>query len=150
MKRSEKQIQASRLNGAKSRGPVTEEGRRNSRRAAWRQNILARSVVLPCESRERFNELYNSLMAEIQPSTPTETLLVSRMTVAQWRQMRLWSLEKSILASESGSFPERASLYETRYDRQFDRALATIDRRRSQQKRLDPTTGSKQSAPQLP
>jgi hypothetical protein len=131
MKRSQKQIEASRINGAKSRGPVTEEGRLNSRRGSWRQHILARTVVLDGESRERFNELHQSLISELQPATPIENLLVSRMAVAQWRQLRLWSLEKAATEADPGSLPDRASVFETRYDRQFDRALATIERRRT-------------------
>jgi hypothetical protein len=146
MKRSQKQIDASRLNGAKSHGPVTEEGRLNARRGSWRQHILARTVVLDGESRDRFNELHQSLISEIQPATAIENLLVSRMAVAQWRQLRLWSLEKSTVDAEPGALLERASIFETRYDRQFDRALATIERRRHAKMRTEPTTPTKQEA----
>ena len=123
MSRSQKQIEASRINGAKSRGPVTEEGKRNSARANWQRGILARTVVLESESRDRFNQLYDSLVAEIQPVTAIETLLVQKMAVAQWRQMRLWSNEKA--NPEDGP-----NLWETRFDRQFDRALSTFERLR--------------------
>lgn len=144
MKRSQKQIEASRLNGAKSRGPVTPEGRLAAANSSWRKNLLARSVVLPGESHERFNELHNSLLSEIEPNTPIETLLVNRMVVSQWRQMRLWGMEKSAIEADPTGLPERASIFETRYDRQFDRALATIERRRGLKAKVEPATYSKQ------
>jgi hypothetical protein len=136
--RSEKQIEASRLNGAKSRGPVTPEGKRNSANTNWCRGMLARSVVLDGESRTRFDELHRSLTEELQPVTAIETMLVQKMVVAQWRQMRLWTMEKAGMEKDSANF-ERSSLFESRYDRQFDRALATLERlreknpRRSQQ-----------------
>jgi hypothetical protein len=145
MKRSQKQIEASRLNGAKSRGPVTPAGRLASTGSNWRRHLLARAIVLPNESRERFTELENSLLAEIQPSTPIEMLLVNRMVVSQWRQMRLWGNEKSSIAADPTGLPERASIFETRYDRQFDRALAAIERRRGLKTKVEPATRSKQT-----
>jgi hypothetical protein len=145
MKRSPKQIEASRLNGAKSRGPVTIEGRLAASNSNWRRHLLARAIVLPNESRERFTELENSLLAEIRPKTPVEMLLVNRMVVSQWRQMRLWGMERSSIAADPSGLPERASIFETRYDRQFDRALATIERRRGLKNKVGPATRSKQT-----
>jgi hypothetical protein len=129
--RSSKQIEASRLNGAKSHGPVTEEGKRNSARSNWQRGLLARTVVLESESRDRFTRLYDSLVEEIQPNTTIETLLVQKMAVAQWRQMRLWGIEKSDPA-------EGPSIWEARFDRQFDRALGTFERLRHLKKSVEP------------
>src|SRR5260370_30019669 len=70
--RSEKQIQASRLNGAKSRGPVTAEGRFNSAHPNLRKHMLANSVLAKGESRLLFNEFHQSLIAELQPATPLQ------------------------------------------------------------------------------
>jgi len=131
---SEKQIQAARINGAKSRGPVTALGRLNSASKSWKHGIVARTVVLDCESRDRFNTLFRSLIDELQPVTVIEEMLVQKMAVAQWRQMRLWNLEKNSIEGQKldlEALGARTSVYETRYDRQFDRAMATLERRRA-------------------
>ncbi len=95
--RTERQIEVSRANGAKSRGPVTPEGKRNSSRNSTRHGMLAESVVLEGESQERFLELLAEIDGELQPETPVEHALVQKMAVAQWRQFRLWTLEKTAI-----------------------------------------------------
>jgi hypothetical protein len=95
--RTERQIEASRVNGAKSRGPVTAEGKWNSSRNSTRHGMLAESVVLEGESQERFLELLAEIDGELQPETPVEHALVQKMAVAQWRQFRLWTLEKTAI-----------------------------------------------------
>jgi hypothetical protein len=51
---SEKQLAANRANALKSTGPRTEAGKARSSRNAVRHAMLARSVLLRCESAERF------------------------------------------------------------------------------------------------
>ena len=143
--RSQKQIEASRANGAKSRGPVTTLGRHNSAHPNWRKSLLSRSIVAKNECRDRFDEIHTALIQELQPATAIENLLVQKMMVAQWRQMRLWGMEKSSIAAEPSGLPERASIFESRYDRQFDRALAAIERRRGLKTKAEPATRSKQT-----
>jgi hypothetical protein len=150
---TEKQIAASRENGKKSRGPLTPEGKRNSSRNSLRHGMLARTIVLDGESRERFNELCKSLTDELQPATSIEHLLVQKMAVAHWRQMRFWNIEKASMDYEVskqsaehagadpslrdalalrtlGSVGQTTSQFEVRFDRQFDRALSRFERLR--------------------
>ena len=91
--RTERQIEASRANGAKSRGPVTPEGKYNSSRNAFKHGLLADTVVLKSELKERFLELLNDLMEELQPETSIEYSLVETMAAARWRQLRIWGME---------------------------------------------------------
>lgn len=123
--RSLKQIEASRINGAKSRGPVTAIGRFNSAHPNWRQSLLAKSVVTNTESRARFQELHNSLLEELQPSTAVEALLIQKMAVSQWRQMRLWGLETQAMQFQE-TVDNQVGAAESRYDRQFNRALSML------------------------
>jgi hypothetical protein len=95
--RTERQIEASRVNGAKSKGPVTPEGKRNSSANAIKHGLLAETVVLKGELEERFLEVIADIDQELQPETPIEHALVEKMAVARWRQLRLWGMEKAAM-----------------------------------------------------
>ena len=113
-------IAASRANGAKSRGPVTDEGKRiaalNSTHStgpvtpegkfrvsqnATRHGLLADSLVLEGESEARFCGLLAAFEAELQPESQIEHDQAEIMAVAQWRRMRLWSIEKAEYIEET-------------------------------------------------
>jgi hypothetical protein len=117
--RTESQIQASRANGARSRGPVTAEGKYNSSRNATRHGLLAGAIVMKGELEERFREVLADLDQELRPETPIEYALVEKMAVARWRQLRVWGMEKAAMeyqvrkqadAIEDEDKPTRASL----------------------------------------
>src|SRR6266446_1209579 len=95
--RSQKQNEASRINGARSRGPVSEQGKQNSARNAVRHGLLAGTVVLKEESHQRFLDLLKDFMYEFQPTTATQVTLIETMTVARWRQIRVWSAQKNAI-----------------------------------------------------
>ncbi len=103
---------ASRANGAKSRGPVTAEGKRISARNtahstgpvtpegkarssqnALRHGLLAKAVVLPDECPETFEASLAALREELQPQTFTENEFVEIIAIANWRRRRLWHIE---------------------------------------------------------
>jgi hypothetical protein len=102
---SDKQKAASRANGARSRGPVTPDGKLRSSRSAQvrspahrnilERGLLTRTVVLDGESRPRFQALMTSLQEELKPETAIENLLVHKMAAAHWRLMRVWAMERS-------------------------------------------------------
>jgi hypothetical protein len=75
--RTDRQIEASRANGARFRGPVTAEGKYNSPRNAMTHGLLA------------------ELEEELQPETSIEHTLIEKMAAARWRQFRLWGMEKA-------------------------------------------------------
>ena len=82
--RTVKQIEASRENGAKSHGPVTEEGKAISARNNTRHGLLAQAVVIIGESPESFTALLDKLVAEHQPQILSEMIQVEKMAVAYW------------------------------------------------------------------
>ncbi len=108
--RTERQIQASRANGARSRGPVTAEGKYNSSRNATTHGLLAGAIVMKGEIEERFNEVLADLNQELHPETPIEYTLVEKMAVARWRQLRVWGMEKAAMEyqvrKQSGSIQD--------------------------------------------
>ena len=144
--RTEKQIEAARINGAKSRGPVTPEGKLNSAASRIASGSLAKTILLEGESVDRFNALLDSLVVELNPQTEIETTLVESLAVARWRQRRIQGMEKvAILAeaskqieaigpaerttrawqslAEDAPWVDRMRLHEARYARQYFRAL---------------------------
>jgi hypothetical protein len=112
-----KQIAASRANGARSRGPKTPEGKARASRNSTRHGLLARAILLADESRDRFDDLVRLLNASLNPRTTIDELLIGKMAAAHWRQMRIWRLEREGDKSLGD--------YEIRLDRQFFR---TFDR----------------------
>src|SRR5580658_9837060 len=97
---SERQINANRINGAKSHGPVAPESLLASSRNSLVHGLLSEAIILDGESAERFNTLHDSLTAEFQPETPTECGLVETMVVCRWRLMRIWILENAAVSHE--------------------------------------------------
>jgi hypothetical protein len=91
---------ASRANGRLSRGPATPEGKRNSAANALHHGMLANSVVLKGEARERFDHILARFDDEYEPETETEQALVDMLAIARWRQMRLWGYEKAVVTKE--------------------------------------------------
>jgi len=94
---SDARSKAARENGAKSRGPVTPEGRRASSQNATRHGLAARTPVLDTESKKKFLAHLAEFDAEHQPRTPTERELVHRMAFASWRLHRAYALEAASL-----------------------------------------------------
>src|SRR5689334_20140282 len=92
-----RRIEASRANGAKSRGPVTAEGKLRSSQNALKHGLLSNDVVLATESRETFDRLLEALIARFQPADQAEMICVEHMAAAEWRIRRIWAAETADL-----------------------------------------------------
>lgn len=90
---TERQIQANRANAAKSTGPVTPEGKRNSARNLINHKLISGTVVLKNESMRRYNDLAAAFILQFQPRNAAEISLVQNMTAARWRLLRLWGIQ---------------------------------------------------------
>ncbi len=146
---SDRQIAASRANGARSRGPKTAEGKRRSSRNAIRHGLLARNIVLENECRENFLALLLQHEARFAPADGIDAAFIEEMAAAFWRMRRLWAIETRILdnavaarpAQEdprdaiAGAFGDLAATapqlalmhrYETRLHRIYQRALGNL------------------------
>ncbi len=102
---SEKRIRASRLNGARSRGPKTPEGKRRSSRNATRHGLLAQYVVVPGEDPAAFQSLIDSHIAKLGAADDTERDLIEEMAAANWRQRRLWAIEAALFQEATAAQP---------------------------------------------
>jgi hypothetical protein len=155
--RTEKQIEASRLNGAKSHGPVTEDGKARSAANALKHGFTADTLVLTNEDGPRFYELLDGYTELYQPATAAETDALFEAVAARWRMRRVWSIETALLDLEmdrqtpglANSIPSvdestRLALawagqmdnckalptltrYEARLSRQFERAMKRLE-----------------------
>jgi hypothetical protein len=80
---SNARAEASRKNGAKSRGPKTPEGRARSAQNALKHGMRAeKHVVLPEEDVSEFAELEAALIEELAPIGALQTVLARRGAVA--------------------------------------------------------------------
>ena len=87
---------AARANGAKSKGPITPEGKARSSRNALKHGLLAEYVVLEEESEENFAEFAAEFHDFLQPANPVARMLVDDLVAANWRRMRVRSIEAEI------------------------------------------------------
>ena len=94
---SSARAQASRRNGARSRGPVTAAGKARSARNATRHGLRARSVLLADESARDFAALAGALRAELAPVGVLQAELAARVAAAAWRARRADRLEAALL-----------------------------------------------------
>src|SRR5207245_3679087 len=93
--------ETARVNGAKSRGPKTAEGREKSSRNAVKHGLSGRNiVVLECENDDDFWTVHNDQMEIHQPATPAEKDLIDQMVAARWRMRRLRAIESALLDTE--------------------------------------------------
>jgi hypothetical protein len=135
---------ASRTNGARGRGPVTEEGKRRSSLNAIRHGLLSKAVVLQNESEEVFAQLLAQHHARLGPADDVEEGTIEEMVAANWRLRRLWTIETRLFDNcvgkrtetderdrLAGAFSELAAgndlhlldRYENRLHRMYQRSL---------------------------
>jgi hypothetical protein len=146
---SEARLHANRANAQLSSGPVTAEGKAKSSQNALRTGLTGRTVLLPTEDAVAYEAHIASFQKRHSPATDEETELVQSLADAQWRLMRIPSLEAGIYAvgrmELAESFPnaghaERKQLIEAKiliaYERQL-RNLSTQEARLRRQYEKD-------------
>jgi hypothetical protein len=144
--RSLKQIQASRANGARSRGPITAQGKRNSSRNSTRHGFSAPDPSLDHDPRAAFLELRAGFLASLRPRNVAEAQLIHTMAVAHWRKLQVVEAQaiamdramashladssdpakQAVLAFQSASECHPLHRYETAFDLQADRFLRRL------------------------
>ena len=94
---SNARAEASRKNGAKSRGPATPEGRARSAQNALKHGLRAQKyLVLPDEDAAEFAGLEAALVEELAPVGALQTVLARRVAVAAWRLARADRIETEL------------------------------------------------------
>ena len=99
--RTAAQAEAARRNGARSRGPVTPEGRVRASRNALKHGLAAaRHLLLEGEDHATYEQLLTDLIQDLAPATELEAQLVRRLAATLWKQERADRLETEILADQ--------------------------------------------------
>jgi hypothetical protein len=99
---SQARAEASRKNGAKSRGPRTAEGKARSSKNALKHGLRAQKyVVLSQEDAAEFAQFQAALLEELAPVGVLQTVLARRIVIAAWRLARADRMEAELLEFRS-------------------------------------------------
>jgi hypothetical protein len=98
---SELKSETSRINGAKSHGPKTPEGKEASSHNSLKHGFTSsKTFILQCESADEYQEFLAEHIAIHQPVTAPEKELVDQMAIARWRIRRFVAAETDLLDTE--------------------------------------------------
>jgi len=90
-----------RVNGAKSRGPVTPGGKaRSSLNALKHGRYATNAVVLSNEDADALEELVASYVCRIQPTDPVEYSLTRELASIDWRLTRVFAIDTRMFDRE--------------------------------------------------
>jgi hypothetical protein len=92
-----RQIEANRRNSQHSTGPKTENGKRQSRRNAFRHGLCAETVVEIVEDIDDYKAFEAAIIADYDVQTAVERELVLRLASLLWRIRRATSIETDLL-----------------------------------------------------
>ena len=107
--RSPAQIEASRRNGAPSRGPVTVEGKGRASRNALKHGLAAMyHLVLEDEAPSELEEMTARLMAEVDPLSEIEARIARRLAIAFWKGERAERIEVALFDAAPKKRPPQA------------------------------------------
>ena len=127
------QINANRANALHSTGPRTEEGKARSSLNAVKHGLNSKEFFVRDDEREEFDELRQSLAAEVNPQTALDWSLFTQLLHARWTMRRVDVLEAELFATSpdplAGDDARRLELlarYYTRAERSFYRALKEL------------------------
>jgi hypothetical protein len=89
--------EASRTNGSKSNGPVTQTGKAASARNAQTHGLTGTTVVLAHESRAEYDALLASFTERFRPDDEMERDLIREAVNARWRLRRIEAMESALV-----------------------------------------------------
>ena len=112
-----RQIEANRRNAQLSTGPVTEEGKRGSRRNAVRHGLTAETVIDALEDAEDYAAFEMAVTADYDAQSAVERELVLRLASLLWRLRRATAIESGLFKIQAKhllQFRERRQTHEDR------------------------------------
>lgn len=140
--------EASRCNGAQSKGPTTPEGKTRSAQNSTTHGLNSKVVVLASESQEEYDDLLFDYIRHYSPVGPIETDLVHEIAANRWRMRRCLRLESAAFDAAMENNPDsvldttfgqngalrQLNRYEGRLRRGYERATAELRRIQAERK----------------
>jgi hypothetical protein len=102
-----RQIGANRQNARMSTGPKTEEGKRQSRRNAFRHGLTAETVIEILEDIEDYQAFEATIIADYDAHTAVQRELVLRLACLLWRIRRATAIETDLLRTQAEILRDR-------------------------------------------
>src|SRR5205823_3302437 len=96
-----KQIEANRRNARRSTGPVTEEGKLQSRRNAVRHGLTAETVIGALEDTEDYKAFEAAIITDYDAQSAVERELVLRLASLLWRIRRATTMETGLFGIQA-------------------------------------------------
>ncbi len=93
---SPNKIQANRRNAQKSTGPRTPQGKARSAQNALTHGLRAERVLLPGEDPELFRRFSDDLLRELNPATPRQHYIATKLITYYWKLDRLAGAESHL------------------------------------------------------
>ena len=113
-----RQIEANRRNARLSTGPVTEEGKKNSRQNAIRHGLTAETIIDALEDAEDYAAFEMAVTADHDAQSAVERELVLRLANVLWRLRRASAIETGLFrlqATQLLQFRSRRDALRQRY-----------------------------------
>ena len=134
-------------------GPRTPEGKQKSSRNATTHGCCSKTVILPGESQEEFDQLLEDWTGDYQPAHAADRVLVEKAVRELWFMMRNTSryaaFEQSLHAvspldwtEEQHQKLERFIRYKTTAERSFQRASTTLEQIHRRRDRVEACAAS--------
>ncbi len=139
------QLAANRANAELSTGPVTAAGRAISSQNRTSHGLARHNgvfLLLSTEDPNGFEALKASLAAEHQPTTETESILVSTMAESHWLANRAGSIQNSCFDLQTGQITDAKMFslylrYQTTHTRAFHKSLNDLVKLRAERRKND-------------
>ena len=140
-----RQIEANRRNARLSTGPVTEDGKRQSRQNALRHGLTAETVIDALEDAEDYAAFEMAMTADYDAQSAVERELVLRLASLLWRLCRATAIESGLFKIQAKhllQFRQRRQAHRERQkiiDAMYQNAVATDDEVREDQDKSNST-----------
>ena len=124
---SKRRIESSRANGAKSRGPVTPEGKAKVSQNAVKHGYLAAMVTLSPDEEDIFREIHQAYILRFEPRDQVEHDLVEQIVWANWKMRKIWMNETSVIGLQVALDRDKVGMEWLTPNQQDREALATVE-----------------------